>query len=231
MSATLQERLVPMFHFALNRGGFLVLGVAETVGSSTDLFEQVSRAHKIYRRKDSSHRTQLTFMADQWLPGRPLRPEGGAQQPDFIREADRLTLSRYAPPAVLVNQNFEVQQYRGRTSPFLEAPPGQPTASILRLAREGLFVELQGALNEAKAARSPVVRENLHVSDGGRDVEFNLRILPLTAAPAADPWLLVLFEASDLPMWPSLASRPAEGTPAERDAVWIQASCLLVTYC
>ena len=35
MSATLQERLVPMFHFALNRGGFLVLGVAETVGSST----------------------------------------------------------------------------------------------------------------------------------------------------------------------------------------------------
>ncbi len=222
MSATLQERLVPMFHFALNRGGFLVLGVAETVGSSTDLFEQVSRAHKIYRRKDSAHRTQLTFMADQWLPGRPLRPEGGAQQPDFIREADRLTLSRYAPPAVLVNQNFEVQQYRGRTSPFLEAPPGQPTASILRLAREGLFVELQGALNEAKAARSPVVRENLHVSDGGRDVEFNLRILPLTAAPAPDPWLLVLFETSDLPMWPSLASRPPEGTPAEQDAVWLR---------
>ena len=141
MSATLQERLVPMFHFALNRGGFLVLGVAETVGSSTDLFEQVSRAHKIYRRKDSSHRTQLTFMSDQWLPGRPLRPEAFAQQPDFIREADRLTLSRYAPPAVLVNQNFEVQQYRGPSSPFLEAPPGQPTASILRLAREGLFVE------------------------------------------------------------------------------------------
>ncbi len=32
MSAPLQERLLPVFHFALNPGGFLVLGLAETVG-------------------------------------------------------------------------------------------------------------------------------------------------------------------------------------------------------
>ena len=46
MSPPLQERLVPVFHFALNPGGFLVLGVAETVGSFDDLFELTNRAHK-----------------------------------------------------------------------------------------------------------------------------------------------------------------------------------------
>ena len=51
MSARLQERLVPVFHFALNPGGFLVLGVAETVGSFDDLFELTNRAHKIYRQE------------------------------------------------------------------------------------------------------------------------------------------------------------------------------------
>ena len=38
MSGPLQERLLPIFHFALNRGGYLVLGIAETVGPSSDLF-------------------------------------------------------------------------------------------------------------------------------------------------------------------------------------------------
>jgi two-component system CheB/CheR fusion protein len=43
MSAPLQERLLPVFHFALNRGGFLVLGKAETAGSAAGLFELAER--------------------------------------------------------------------------------------------------------------------------------------------------------------------------------------------
>ena len=43
MSPPLQERLLPVFHFALNPGGFLVLGMAETVGSFGDLFELTNR--------------------------------------------------------------------------------------------------------------------------------------------------------------------------------------------
>ena len=44
MSPALQERLLPVFHFALNPGGFLVLGLAETVGPFGDLFELADRA-------------------------------------------------------------------------------------------------------------------------------------------------------------------------------------------
>ena len=222
MSPALQERLLPVFHFALNPQGFLVLGVAETVGPFGGLFELVDRTHKIYRRKESPHRPQLAFMADEWLAGAAVRPSGGAgHPPDVQREADRLTLGRYAPPSVLVNADFEVQQFRGRTAPFLEVPPGQPTANILRMAREGLALELRSALTEAKAARVPVTREQLHVSDGGRDLEFTLRILPVTAAPSQEPCLLVLFETRDWPVW-SPVTLPAQGVPADRDVAWLR---------
>ena len=70
MSPALQQRLLPVFHFALNPGGFLVLGPAETVGALGDLFELVNRAHKIYRKKETAQRPPLTFMADDWLAGR-----------------------------------------------------------------------------------------------------------------------------------------------------------------
>jgi len=48
---------------------------------------------------------------------------------------------------VLVTPEFEIQQFRGRTAPYLETPAGNPTTNILRLAKEGLFTELRSALS------------------------------------------------------------------------------------
>ena len=124
MSPPLQERLLPVFHFALNPGGFLVLGLAETVGSFGDLFELTSRAHKIYRKKETGQ-PAAAHVHGRRLARRHRRDAAGHHESaagDFQREADRLVLGRYAPPSVLVNHDFEVQQFRGRTSPYLEAP-------------------------------------------------------------------------------------------------------------
>jgi len=203
MSATLQERLLPVFHFALNAGGVLVLGMAETVGRFGDLFDVIDSAHKIYRRRESLRRPSLTFLANDWLAGRSGSTSAGTLAPpvDFQREADRLALGRYAPPSVLVDQNFEVQQFRGRTAPFLEPPAGQPSTSILRMAKDPLLMELRSALAEAKATKATVVREHLHVFEADRDVEFTLRILPVTVARSDDFRLLVLFETTQAPAW------------------------------
>ena len=49
-----QKRVLASFHFALNPGGWLTLGNAETIGTATDLFEVVDKAAKIYVRKPTS---------------------------------------------------------------------------------------------------------------------------------------------------------------------------------
>ena len=158
MSPPLQERLLPVFHFALNPGGFLVLGLAETVGSFGDLFELANRAaqdlpQEGHRRAGRSSRSWPTS-------GWPARRRSGPASSVSRRATSSAkpiawSLGRYAPPSVLVNHDFEVQQFRGRTSPFLETPSGQPTTNILRMAKEGLFMELRSALTEAKATNGP----------------------------------------------------------------------------
>ena len=226
MSPPLQERLLPVFHFALNPGGFLVLGLAETVGSFDDLFELTNRAHKIYRRKETASRPQLTFMADEWLAGTPSTRPGVINQPpgDFQREADRLVLGRYAPPSVLVNHDFEVQQFRGRTSPFLETPSGQPTTNILRMAKQGLFMELRSALTEAKTTNGPVVREGLHVVDGSDDIEFTLRVLPVSVAAPRRTAACSCCSNRRIgrPGRPVRSRRTRAGRHADRDAAWLR---------
>ena len=152
LATPLQKRVLPTFHYALNVPGYLVLGTAETVGENGDLFELVDRANKIYLKKPGTARAHLHFIPDAFTsPGRNKEdaPRARPMPIDFQREADRILLGRYAPPGVLVNENLDILQFRGRTSAYLEPPPGEPTNNVLKMAREGLFLELRSTVTAA----------------------------------------------------------------------------------
>src|SRR5262249_14522841 len=120
LTTPLQKRVLSMFHYALKVPGCLVLGTAETVGEYTDLFDLKDRTYRIYSKKRAAGRQHAFFPAPHYVPGggtfmtrRPGQPQPAAQ--DFQKEADRILLGRYAPPAVLVDENFDILQFRGRT--------------------------------------------------------------------------------------------------------------------
>ena len=52
MDGELQKRLIPLFYYALNPGGFLFLGSSETVNGFTNLFDTLDRKAKLYQSKD-----------------------------------------------------------------------------------------------------------------------------------------------------------------------------------
>jgi two-component system, chemotaxis family, CheB/CheR fusion protein len=51
MGSDLQKKLIPLFYYALNPDGYLLLGTSETVGDFGNLFAVQDRKAKIYRRK------------------------------------------------------------------------------------------------------------------------------------------------------------------------------------
>jgi two-component system, chemotaxis family, CheB/CheR fusion protein len=73
LSPALQKRVIPTFHYALNPGGFMVLGASETIGSHTDLFAVVDQPHRVYVRKSTgAARPYPHFRAEEhqaWLAG------------------------------------------------------------------------------------------------------------------------------------------------------------------
>jgi two-component system, chemotaxis family, CheB/CheR fusion protein len=58
MGGELQEKVIPLFHYALKPGGLLFLGTAETVGEFTDLFAALDRKLKLYERNDLQTRSR-----------------------------------------------------------------------------------------------------------------------------------------------------------------------------
>ena len=67
MGGDLQKKLIPLFHYALNPGGFLFLGTSETVGEFGDLFATLDRKSKLYQRKEDIHGAQRPALG-RFLP-------------------------------------------------------------------------------------------------------------------------------------------------------------------
>ncbi|MGE5617136.1 MAG: CheR family methyltransferase, partial [Bacillota bacterium] len=202
LEPVLQQRLIPILHYALRPEGFLWLGGSETIGTYRDLFDLVDTKHKIYLRKAAKRVPQLAIPtpAARWSRSTAMQgPHYGTQArelsgPDPQKEADRVLLTRYAPPGVLVNEELEVLQFRGDTGPYLAPAPGRATLNFLKMLREGLLVSVRGALHRARREKTAVREEGLRVRSNGGWREVDIVVLPVRLGGASDLSYLVLFE-------------------------------------
>jgi two-component system CheB/CheR fusion protein len=213
----LQKRVLSVFHYALKDPGFLMLGVAETVGPLSDFFSVVDKKYKVYAKKPTSRRFDLSSTSlDQRLEKTGIgwiaksAGEAGGGPSDLLQEVDRILLTRYAPAGVLINEAFEVLQFRGHTSPYLEPAPGQASLNLLKMAREGLLMELRVAIDKARKQNAPVRRERLSIKQDGGLAQVTLEVIPVRG-PARERNYLVLFE----PVPPSEKPRaPGSAAPS-----------------
>ena len=220
MDATLQRRVIPVFHYALKPEGFLVLGQAETVGAAAEMFTLVDKRNKIYRRRQVDYSAGTVPMSAYPLQRISLPaplPSAGNEVRVIQNEANRILLDRYSPCGVLVNEDLEIVQFRGHTGAYLEPAPGDASLSLLKLAREGLLHGLRSAIQAARKTRKPVRRGGLRVRSEAGWTEMDLDVIPLTGL--ASLHYVVLFdrpragEASTV-----LPKTRDKGAPGRREA-------------
>ena len=113
---------------------------------------------------------------------------------ELQREADRLLLARYVPPAVLINEHLEILQTRGRTASFLELPSGKASLNLLKMARPGLLFELQGAIDEARKQGFEAMRQHVRVEDE-KTKTVTIRVVPFKVPSQAQHSFLIIFES------------------------------------
>jgi two-component system, chemotaxis family, CheB/CheR fusion protein len=223
LSQSLQRRVIPIFHYALNPTGFLMLGSTEgLLIAGAELFEMIDKKQKIFRKKLVSSPVAFGFSV-----GKPEEPTIGTPpltQPknqdalkipmELQREADRLLLARYVPPAVLINEHLEILQTRGRTAAFLELPPGRASLNLLKMARPGLLFELQGAIDEARKQGFEAIRQNVRVEDE-KVVTVTIRVVPFKVPTQTQHSFLIVFENDAPPANVSAAGSLATSPAAE----------------
>ncbi len=192
LEPVLQKKVMPIFHYALNANGFLMLGSSEGIGNAGDLFECVDKKNRIYKGKITSSRMNFNFIKSRQmseLVNRETRNEK-AEETNLEMLADQVILSRYAPAGVIINADLEILQFRGQTSPYLEPSPGKASLNLLKMARLELRLDLRSAIYNARDQDLPIIKDGIEMSKG---MLVKLDVIPLRAN--GEQCFLVLFES------------------------------------
>jgi two-component system CheB/CheR fusion protein len=222
LSPELHKRCIPQFHYALNPGGYLILGPAESVGMYDEFFKLVDKKSKIYTKEAKTGAPAANFIPQRSLElsrfGTTARAGTGANfSSDILKMADRIILSTYAPAAVVIDDNFLVQQFRGRTDLFLEHTPGPATLNLIQLARPDLVPDLRTTIRRAVETDKPVRAERAKVTLRGKNYAINIQVVPFKVPGADKSWFLVIFDESTSGKEPERLLRVLGKTSALRE--------------
>ena len=196
LGPTLQKRVIPTFHYALKPDGYLLLGSSESLGSFAEHFLLIDKKQKIYHKKATATRV-LSYFTEPGPSTVRRFEEPAATRPgsavDTEKEVERTLVQHYAPTSIVVNSQMEIVQFRGRTGAYLEPAEGQPTSSLVKMAREGLLVDLRRAIERAKKENTPAHVENVRVKSNGGTRDVNIDVIPIQGHNVNDRFYVVAF--------------------------------------
>ena len=195
----LQNRLIPIFHYALKPNGILFLSPSESIGNHTDLFETMNRKWKLYKSipTSSSTRTLLTSNLN-WTKSsleKPLEEAIKSTRETNLGELSRrMLLQFYAPASAVTDLKGNILYIYGETGKFLRPAPGQASFNIIDMAREGLQSELRAIYSIVSENTVTILNRELSVKTNGDFQSIYLSVRTLLNQNDLNNLLLVSFQ-------------------------------------
>ncbi|HMK94215.1 MAG TPA: chemotaxis protein CheB [Candidatus Limnocylindrales bacterium] len=192
----LQERIIPILHYALKPNGYLILGESESVGKFTDLFAPIEKKGAVFIKKKASNEVTFGFEAFQPTVRAPQMKEITRKEPAAIlkEEVDKIVMSRFIPGMMLVNKNLDILLFRGYMAPYLLPESGQASLNVTKLLREELKREIQTGVYRSRKENRPVAIEGVTFKTNGETRSINIEIMPIAIRAFDEAFHLVLFK-------------------------------------
>ncbi len=205
LNRTAQRRVMDVLHFALNPGGYLMLGASESVDGAGDLFAVVDKEHRIYQGRGVETRLILPVPEGAIVPRLGKLHE--ARRAPISQEAQRYTyaqlhqrlLEHYAPPSIVVNEDYDVVHISESAGKFMQVPGGELSSNLLTLIRPELRLELRAALFQAAQKKVDVESNGIRIPSGDETKSIILRVRPVLSEGRARGFYLVLLEEVNEP--------------------------------
>ncbi|WP_376091679.1 CheR family methyltransferase [Roseomonas sp. CCTCC AB2023176] len=195
LEPALQERVIPLFHFALKPGGVLFLGSSENASRHATLFAPIEGRSRIFRRIETGTRVLANFPFTA-VERRPVAQAAASPRPPgatLARRAERFA-ERFAPAYVIVDDAHDVLHFSGRTGRYLEPAGGAASLNLLQLAHPDLRTDIRTALARAAEDGTTVQLPGLRMGQNGHSAVVDLVVEPVREAGTPGTSFVVLFK-------------------------------------
>lgn len=210
-----QTKALGLFHFALRGGGLLLLGAAESAGSSEERFTIVSKAHRLYSRTGPDRPNELDYAGmlrgDLRLPDAAQKPRPVSRENALASLGQRVVLTAYAPASVLTDAARDIVYSLGPIERYLQVATGHATQNLLAMVPARLRSGLASAMQKARPGQAPIVLRNI-----ARDNGQPFRVEVHAVANQDEELLVVCFLDEAVASPPAAAQSPLEPEDATR---------------
>jgi two-component system, chemotaxis family, CheB/CheR fusion protein len=188
----LQGQVCSTFHYALNPGGFLLLGASETADNPPGLFRPLDRHSRIYQS------TPLPGDRPRLLPrllgpigirdyashtGRPVSPSTALSEAMMHRRV----LEKVAPPSVLVDETHRLVHLSEGAGRYILPAGGPLSGDVVDLVRPELRFELRSALHRTFEQSESSLSLPILVRFNGNPHRIHLLVKPEKRTETAEP--------------------------------------------
>jgi len=181
----LQEQVCITFRYALNPGGLLFLGAAETADFPPGYFRSLDRHARIYQTTLAvGARAPLlprllgpVRVREQMLP--PIPQNIGPTAALSEASAHRRAIELIAPPSVLIDDTYRVLHLSDNAGRYLLPSGGPLSADVAELVRPELRFEMRSALSRAFDQRRPTLSLPVRLSLDGEIHPVQIQVKPL----------------------------------------------------
>ena len=196
--APVQQKVLNQFHFALNRGGVMLLGPSESPGVLLKDFETIDHNWRFYR-KHSDVRTPVDPRP------RPRLPEGAVStNSPFARYSMSSLLATYdvllqdfMPTSLLVNDRNELVHAFGGASRLLKVRDGRQGSEVLDQVDDDLKLVLQLGLRRALLSPAPIVLKHVRFKIDGVECVQDISLRRVVPRNTEVAHVLISFETLD----------------------------------
>jgi two-component system CheB/CheR fusion protein len=212
LDTSAQKKAISTFHYALNDGGYLMLGKSETIGASAHLFAVTNKKFKFYtskKKSGSARNTDITTRVSQTTISNVNVPVSSIPKKTLITSSgnlgnvfDSVLLAQYVPASVIINYDLEILQFKGPTSSYLQNSSGKASFNILKMAHPEITFELRNAIHHAIKTKLTIRKTGMEMNrDSIKNVVqiVNIEVAPLKIE-GEEPLLIVVFTGQQMEM-------------------------------
>lgn len=197
MQPQLQQQVLRLLNYALDKQGILFLGSSETLADLTEEFSPIEPKWKIFRKRKDVSFSLMPMRRQTLIPSFNYKARNKSRKDKIDRslaEAFKYCLPQRELTCLLVDEDNRLLRIFYNAADLLEFPVGQANLDITEIINPALKLPVSTALHCAKRDKKPIQYTGINLIKDGENKSVNLKVGLDPSDRNGEKYLIVVLE-------------------------------------